>query len=122
MSKPVLYLCDHNYKCANSLFCELNGGECKHTVQKEHSRNKIIFEPSHDIDKDDRFEKVPTSEDFEGFLPFWVQFAYVEKEEWKMFLDIFDKFREKGCSEKEIAGKMLFLKSVRRIRNLYNES
>ena len=79
-SEPVLYLCDHEYQCANSLFCELNGGECKHTVQKEHSRNKIIFEPNHDMEKDEKFKKVPTSEDFEGLLPFWVKFAYVEKD------------------------------------------
>lgn len=79
MSEPVLYLCDHNYKCANSLFCELNGGECKHTVQKEHSRHKIIFEPNHDMDKDPRFEKVPNLiEEYEGFLPFWVKYAYAE--------------------------------------------
>lgn len=75
----VLYLCDHKYDCANSLFCELNGGDCKHTVQKEHSRNKIIFAPNHDIENDKRFEKIPaTSEEFEGFLPFWVDFIYAE--------------------------------------------
>ena len=66
----VLYLCDHDYYCANSLFCELNGGDCKHTVQKEHSRNKVYVT---DISTDDRFEKVVKTED-----P--LTYAYIEKE------------------------------------------
>lgn len=52
----VFYLCDHNYPCENSLFCSLNGGECDHTPQKQHSRTKI--RPKKDIYEDTRFEPV----------------------------------------------------------------
>lgn len=68
--RDILYLCDHGYYCANSLFCELNGGDCKHTVQKEHSRNKVHVT---DISTDDRFEKIVKNVD-----P--VTYAYIEKD------------------------------------------
>lgn len=71
----VLFLCDHDYYCANSLFCELNGGDCKHTCQSEHSRNKIIFEPRHNFEKDERFEQVLNSV---------YGHTYIEKENYKM--------------------------------------
>lgn len=68
-------MCDHDYYCANSLFCELNGGDCKHTVQAKHSRNKTVV---HDVEKDERFERVPNYDDI--FKDWQDSYAYVEKE------------------------------------------
>lgn len=65
----ILYLCDHKYECANSLFCKLNGGDCDHTVQSSHSRTGI--RPQYDIVLDERFEQVRESE---------YVMAYIEKE------------------------------------------
>ena len=65
----VLYLCDHKYDCANSLFCELNGGDCMHTGQRNHSRNNIHIT---DISTDLRFEKMPQATD-----P--LRYIYIEK-------------------------------------------
>lgn len=68
--RDILYLCDHGYNCANSLFCELNGGDCKHTPQQKHSRNNIHVT---DISTDERFEKMPQATNPVNYL-------YIEKE------------------------------------------
>lgn len=66
----IYFLCDHGYYCANSLFCELNGGDCKYTGQQKHSRNGVHIT---DIHTDIRFEKVVQCID-----P--LAYAYYEKE------------------------------------------
>lgn len=71
MAADIIYLCDHDYECANSLFCELNGGECKHTSQFKHSRNKPHIS---DISTDERFEREVRTTD-----P--LTYIYIEKED-----------------------------------------
>lgn len=66
----ILYLCDHGYYCANSLFCELNGGDCKHTGQQKHARHAMHIK---DISTDERFKKVVRTTD-----P--LTYTYIEKE------------------------------------------
>ena len=69
-------MCDHDYYCANSLFCELNGGDCKHTVQAKHSRNKIVVS---NIEKDDRFKPISTGRYYDDERV-GVDICYIEKE------------------------------------------
>lgn len=79
MSKQVLYLCDHKYNCANSLFCELNGGDCKHTCIAAHSRNHSF---THHPETDPRFEAITTGQYYDEFRV-GDNICYIEKEDYK---------------------------------------
>lgn len=46
----LLYLCDGNIQTCKKDWCYKNGGECKHTTNEEHARNK----DSHNFTPDDR--------------------------------------------------------------------
>lgn len=44
-----IFLCDGNKECHKSLFCYMNGGECKHTSSRKHSKNGYGLDKKPDI-------------------------------------------------------------------------